>query len=387
MSVVVREITSKRDKKKFFKFYQQLYKGNKYYAPPLYIEDMAEFDPKDNTIYNLCKCRMFLAYKDNKIVGRIAGLIQPRVNEKNGVKELRFTRFDTIDDMEVTNALFDTLKQWAKKEGMTDIVGPMSFTDLCEEGMLVEGFDEQSIYADGYNYSYYVDHMQALGATKVVDWMCYRIEVPDQVDDRLEKMAFMVKKKNNYSILDIAHTPKKKLQAYMMDAMDVLNEAFAKLHGTSLLDPAQQKALMEKVMMILHQDLVTVVLQNDKVVGYGLMCANLNSVLRKARGNMLRVLPQFLHAIKHPGETVDMMNIGVLDEHVNKGVATMILYNSLKGLVKNKTKYIETGRELEDNHNVQNLWKNYQRIQNRRYRCFTLPVGNTEKNVADSSAE
>ncbi len=374
MAVVVREITSKRDKKKFFKFYQQLYKGNKYYAPPLYIEDMAEFDPRQNPIYNLCQCRMFLAYRDGKIVGRIAGLIHPRVNEKNNVRELRFTRFDTIDDMEVTNALFAKLVSWAKREAMTEIIGPMSFTDICEEGMLVEGFDQQSMYADGYNYAYYVEHMEALGATKVVDWMCYRIKGPTEVDPRLEKMAFMLMKKHNYTILDIAHTPKKKMQAYMMDAMNVLNEAFAKLHGTSLLDPVQQKALMEKVMMILHPDLVTVILQNDKVVGYGLLCANLNDVLRKARGNMLRVLPRFLHDVKHPGEVVDMMNIGVLDDHVNKGATALILYNTSKGLVKHNVKYLETGRELEDNHNVQNLWKNYDRVQNRRYRCYTLHV-------------
>ncbi len=374
MAVEIREITSKADKKKFFKFYQELYKDNEFHAPPLFIEDMAEFDPKENGIYHICKCRMFLAYREGKVVGRIAGLIHPRVNEKNNTKELRFTRFDTIDDKEVSSALFAKLTSWAQREGMTEIVGPMSFTDICEEGMLIEGFQEQSMYADSYNHSYYADHMEALGATKVVDWLCYRIKAPTEMDERLEKMAFMLMKKHDYTILDIAHTPKKAMKRYMLEAMDVLNEAFAKLHGTSLLDDKQKVALMEKVLMILHPDLVTVILQHDKVVGYGLLCANLNDILRKGHGKMLPIMLSFLNRVKRPGDVVDMMNIGVLDEHVNKGATALILYNTTKGLIKCNTKWLETGRELEDNHSVQNLWKNHEKVQNRRYRCWKIAV-------------
>lgn len=374
MSVYIKEITTKADKKRFLKFYQKLYWNNEFHAPPLYIEDMAEFDPKQNSIFDQCQCRMFLAYRGKKIVGRIAGLIHTRVNDKYNSKELRFTRFDAIDDIEVTRALFDTLINWAKQAGMTQIVGPMSFTDICEEGMLIEGFDQQSMYADSYNASYYVDHLNQLGAHKVVDWLCYRIDVPTQMDTRVEKLSLLLQKKYGYSVLDIKNTPKKKLLEYMNGAMDVVNEAFANIHGTSMLDDMQKKALCDKVMAILHPDIVTIVLHQDKVIGYGLLCPNLNKVLRKAHGSLLRALPQFIHATSHVGQVVDMMSIGVLDEHLKRGVPAIIMHNTLKGLIANGTQYLETGRELEDNHDVQNLWKNYNKIQNRKYRCWAIDV-------------
>ena len=167
--IEVKQIWSKKDKKKFFKFLIDLYKGNPYIVPNLYTDEFAEFDPAINDAFRFCECKMFLAYKDGKIAGRIAGIWHKGVNEKFGYKQLRFTRFDVIDDFEVTKALFAELYKWAKEIGMEEIIGPMSFSDLNEEGMLIEGFDRPSMYIELYNHPYYIEHMQKLGAYKVVD--------------------------------------------------------------------------------------------------------------------------------------------------------------------------------------------------------------------------
>ena len=178
--ITVKQISSKKDKKKFFKFLIDLYKNNPYIAPNLFADEFDEFDPEVNDAFRFADCKMFLAYKDGKIAGRVAGIWHRGANEKTGLKQLRFTRFDVIDDFEVTEALFAELFKWAKELGMDEIIGPISFSDLNEEGMLIDGFDRPSTYIEIYNSPYYVEHMQKLGAYKVVDWNCYRITVPEK---------------------------------------------------------------------------------------------------------------------------------------------------------------------------------------------------------------
>ena len=203
--ITVKEISSKRDKKKFFKFLIDLYKDNEYACPNLYMDEFAEFDPAVNDAFRFADCKMFLAYKDGKIAGRIAGIWHRGANEKSGLKQLRFTRFDVIDDFEVTKALFAELFKWAEQLGMDDIIGPISFSDLNEEGMLIAGFDKPSTYIEIYNYPYYVEHMEKLGAYKVVDWNCFRITVPDKIDERLQRLSDAIAKRNGYTILDVAY--------------------------------------------------------------------------------------------------------------------------------------------------------------------------------------
>jgi len=368
------DIRNKRDKKKFFKFYIDLYRDSPYAAPNLYMDEMPEFDPDVNDAFRFCECRMFLAYEGKKIVGRVAGILHKGVNEKNNVKQLRFTRFDVVDDFEVTKALFAKLTEWAKQLGMTEIVGPMSFSDLNEEGMLIDGFDQDSTYIEIYNHEYYVKHMEMLGAYKVVDWNCYRITVPEKMDERLLQMSQVIAKRYGYEILDVAHTPKKEMEKYILQAMQVLDEAFRNLYGTSPLSEKQMTRFTKTIFSVLKPEFATVVLHEGKVIGYGFMWPGLSNMMRKARGSIFfRGLPAFIKAMKHP-VVAELGSIGVVDEHLKHGVTSIIMAHSLEGLLANGTKYLETGPELEDNHNVQNLWKNYEKVLNKRHRCWGLKV-------------
>ena len=207
--IKVVQVSGKRDKKKFFKFLIDLYRGNPYAAPNLYADEFAEFDPNVNDAFRFADCKMFLAYKDGKLAGRIAGIWHRGANQKTGLKQLRFTRFDVIDDFEVTKALFEKLFEWARELGMDEIIGPISFSDLNEEGMLIEGFDKDSTYIEIYNYPYYVEHMQKLGAYKVVDWNSYRMSVPAERDVRLSRLAEAIKKRGGYEVLDVEGLPRR----------------------------------------------------------------------------------------------------------------------------------------------------------------------------------
>lgn len=387
--IKVKEISldSKRDKKKFFKFMIDLYAGNKHSSPNMYMDEMTEFDPKINDAFRFCEGRMFLAYKGRKIVGRIAGILHKYVNEKDNTKRLRFTRFDVIDDFEVTKALFSKIVEWAKELGMNEIIGPMSFSDLNEEGMLIDGFDKDSTYIEIYNNAYYVDHMEKLGAYKVVDWNCYRIKVPTEPNERLSRIANIVKRKNSYEVADVYSMSKKRdkteLKNIMLGCMDVLDEAFADLFGTSALSDKQKKREVDTLLQVFLPELGCAVLKDGKVICYGMCIPSMLEVLQKGKGHIfpLGLIP-YIKAMSRP-RVADMMSIGIAKEHQNLGAVSIVMDEILKGCIKLGIEYLETGPELEDNLNVQNLWKNYDRELVKRHRCWGIKVDELDKLLSE----
>lgn len=375
--ITVKEISSKRDKKKFFKFVIDLYKDNPHACCNLYADEFAEFDPKINDAFRFADCKMFLAYKDGKVVGRIAGIWHRGVNEKFGYKQLRFTRFDVIDDFDVTKALFDKLFAWAKELGMTEIVGPMSFSDLNEQGMLIEGFDKDSNYIEIYNYPYYVEHMEKLGAYKVVDWNCYTIKAPDEPSEKIKKLSDAVIERYGYEILDVAYYfkhDKKRLKEYVVEALGVLDEAFEDLYGTSPLNEKQKVREAKTLLSVLIPEFATVVLKDGKVIGYGYCIPSMKEVMQKSRGRLFPfgILP-YLRTMKSP-QTADLLSIAVAREHQGRGVPAIILYHCLEGLCKYRVKTLEAGPQLESNYRVQALWKNYGAEVTKKARCWGLRV-------------
>ncbi len=375
--IKVIQVSGKRQKKKFFRFLIDLYKGNRYAAPNLYADEFAEFDPNVNDAFRFADCKMFLAYKNGKIVGRIAGIWHRGSNDKTGLKQLRFTRFYVIDDFEVTKALFAKLYDWARELGMDEIIGPISFSDLNEEGMLIEGFDKDSTYIEIYNYPYYVEHMKRLGAYKVVDWNCYRMPVPAAMDPRLERIAGEIMKRGGYELLDIKYllkNDKPALDRYVMECLDVLDTSFAHLYGTSPLNEKQKRREMNTIYQVLVPEFAAVVLKDGQVVAYGFIMPSMLRVLQKARGSIFPfgIIP-YIRAMSRP-VVADMMSIGVRPDHANKGTVAIIMHHILKGLIEKKVRFLETGPELETNLNVQNLWKSFDRQLVKRRRCWGLKV-------------
>lgn len=379
--IVVREISSRKDKKKFFKFLIDMYCKNPYAAPNLYDDEMGEFDPEVNDAFRFCECKMFLAYKGKKIVGRIAGIWHKGVNEKNNVKQLRFTRFDVLDDFEITKALFAKLVEWAKEIGMDEIIGPMSFSDLNEEGMLIEGFDKDSTYIEIYNHPYYVTHMEKLGAYKVVDWNCYRIKVPEKSDERLTRIANLVARRNGYTVVDLPTVmkDKKELKRIMLNCMDVLDIAFSNLYGTSPLNQKQKEREVDTLNQIFLPELACAVKKDDQVICYGFCMPCINEAMRKGKGNIIPFgLFPFIKAMTHP-KVAEMMSVGVMPEHQSLGAVSIVMDEILRGCIKLGVEWLETGPELENNLNVQNLWKNYDRQLVKRHRCWGVKVSDLEK--------
>ncbi len=262
---------------------------------------------------------------------------------------------------------------------MEEIIGPISFSDLNEEGMLVEGFDKDATYIEIYNHPYYVEHMEKLGAYKVVDWRCYRIDVPEKPDPRIKRLASIVAKKNGFKLLDIKYLlkhDKKKLDEYVMKCLDVLDEASSPLFGTSPINEKQKRREMKTIYTALVPELAAIVVDEtgEEVVAYGYMMPSMNEVLQKGRGRFFPfgIIP-YIKAFKKI-EVADMMSIGITAKHKNSGAVAMIIDSCLDGLIQHGVKWIETGPQLEQNDNINNLWKSFNPRFTKRRRCWGLKV-------------
>ena len=369
------EVLNKKTEKDFLRFPLVLYKGNEYVVPSLIADEADEFNPEKNGAFEFCKCRRFVAYDDTgKVVGRIAGIINDAYNKKQNLKQMRFTRFDVIDDFSITELLFGQIKAWAKDEGMNEIIGPIGFSDFDKQGMLIEGFDKMSMFITIYNYPYYVEHMEKLGFTKGVDWVEYRLNVPEKVPTRIKELADRIQKRYGYEFVE-THGFKSVEKDVHEVIRTILNEAFSHLYGVTRVNDRQIKREADMLKQVWLDDFAMLVKDSQgKFVGYGFMAPSTSKALRKFNGKMnIGGILQLIHDIKHP-EVVDLYSIGVLDDYRNSGVNVMILARGIEMLIKNKVKYIETGPELETNTQVQSQWKFFEKTQHKRRRCWSLKL-------------
>ncbi len=372
MSVEIKEIKPTHSElKKFVQFGIDHYKGNDCFVPPLIMDDINTLTPEKNPSFDYCRARSFMAYRDGKPVGRITGIINDVVNERTGKKDLRFGFVEFIDDNEVVDALFDAISDWGRSEGMTDIVGPMGFTDMDHEGMLIEGFDQLGTMATIYNYPYYPKHMERRGMVKDADWVEYRMTVPDGIPEKHQRITEIVKKKYNLRV--VKFTSRKKLKdSYGQALFDLINRAYDKLYGYSPLNQRQIEYYIKMYLGILRLDDVCVIVDgNDKLVGVGISISSFSRALQKSRG---RIFPfgwwHLLKALRGKTDTVDLLLVAVDPEYQNKGVNALLFADLIPSYIKTGYKYAESNPEWEDNSGVQKQWEYFERRQHKRRRCF-----------------
>lgn len=374
MSIQIKEVLNKKDLKKWVDFPNKLYKDVPAYVPFLFNDEVNTFTKEHNPAYEFCETKLYLAYKDNKIVGRIGALINNAANKKWGTNAIRFTRFDFIDDYEVSQALFNKVLEWGKERGFTKVMGPIGFTDMDHEGMLVEGFDELNMSITFYNHPYYIDHMQKLGLEKDVDWVEYQIKVPEQIDPKYQKMSEFLLKRNGYKLVE--YTDRKVLKKDAYEAFGVIDEAFAKLFGTVPLTPAVIHQAIEDNISIVNMDYVCSVRdKDDKIVGFALLVPSIAKALKKSNGRMFPFgIFRMLKALYGKNDTLEMYFIAVQPELQKKGIPAIVMNHILKNCVKNGVKICETGPELEVNESVQSLWKGFDARHHKRRRCWKKEI-------------
>ena len=378
MAITIKKVTTKRDLKRFIRFNYELYKGNAYSVPDLYDDMLNTFNRKKNAAFEFCEAEYFLAYKDGKLVGRVAAIINHRANQAWGKKDVRFGWIDFTDDAEVSEALIRTVEQWGKERGMTDIVGPLGFTDMDAEGMLIEGFDQLGTMATIYNYPYYPQHMERMGFVKDADWVEFKIYIPDGIPDKHKRIADIIQRKYNLQIKK--YTSAKKIAAeYGQAIFRLINEAYSQLYGYSALSQRQIDQYVKMYLPILDLRMVTLITdQNGELVAVGISMPSLSEALQKAHG---RLLPfgwyHLLKALffKRRAKMLDLLLVAVKPEYQNKGVNALLFTDLIPVYQQLGFEYAESNPEMELNGKVQAQWEYFRTEQHKRRRAFRKAIG------------
>ena len=376
MAIIIKKVSSKKELKTFIRFNYELYKGNPYSVPDLYDDMLNTFSSKKNAAFEFCEAEYFLAYKDNKVVGRVAAIINNRANQTWDKKEVRFGWIDFIDDEEVSSALLKAVEDWGKQKGMDTITGPLGFTDMDAEGMLIEGFDQLGTMATIYNYPYYPQHMEKLGFEKDADWVEFKLYVPDQLPEKFVRISEIILQKYKLKIKKLTRKEIKE-KHYGQKIFDLINEAYAPLYGFSKMTQGQIDQYVNTYLPLLDLRMVSIVETEDgELVAAGISMASLSKALQKAKG---RILPfgwfYLLKAlfIKRP-KVLDLLLVGVKPEYQSKGVNALLCYDLVPTFKKMGFVYGESNPELEENKKVQAQWSAFESVQHKRRRAFKKAI-------------
>lgn len=377
MAITIRKVTTRKELKQFIRFNYELYKDNPYSVPDLCSDMLSTFSPKKNAAFEFCEADYFLAYKDGKLVGRIAAIINHRANEQWKQHTVRFGWIDFIDDKEVSRTLLDTVEQWGRERGMTSIQGPLGFTDFDAEGMLIEGYDELSTMATTYNHPYYPVHMEQLGFQKEADWVEYKIFVPEDIPEKHRRISEIIMKK--YGLKIKKYTSSKKIAAeYGQAIFELMNEAYAPLYGYSALTQRQIDQYVKRYLPILDLRMVSLIVDSDeKLVAVGISMASLSEALQRAKGKFFPFGWWYLAKalfIKRP-KILDLLLVAVKPDYQNKGVNALLFYDLIPIYKKMGFVFGESNPELEQNERVQAQWDYFERKQHKRRRAYKKRIG------------
>ena len=376
MAIEIREIHTKRELKQFIEFANKLYADCPYYCPPLFFDEMNCFNPETNPALEVCEYQLWLAYRDGKIVGRIAGIINRKANEKWGYKHVRFGWFDFIDDEEVSRALLDTVAAWGKERGMDGLNGPVGFTDFDHEGLLIDGYEYPAVMASLYNYPYYVQHIEAYGLTKEADWVELQVYPPDGCPERLCRIADIVKERSHVRVDKIKNT-RELVRKYGIEYMDVIDTAYQKLYNFQPMTVKQKNYYKDMYFPLLNFDFVTIVVnEKDEIVGVGLGMPDISDALRKCGGKLLPFgWYHLLKALKAKKmEAFSFLLVAIRPDYQDKGIMALLFQDQIPIINKYGIKRLETTNILETNtKNIANFTQFDHKIH-KRHRAYIKPL-------------
>ncbi len=376
MAILIKAVTSRKDLKIIARFANNLYKGNRFYVPSMPWDDLNTFDKEKNGAFEFCEAGFYLAYRGSEVVGRVAAIVNSKANEAWKVRQVRFGWFDFIDDIEVSRALLGKVIEFGRERGMTQIVGPLGFTDFDPEGMLVEGFDRLSTMALIYNHPYYPEHMNKLGYVKETGWVEYRITIPEELPERHIKLAQLVMERNGLKIRKLTRRQVKK-EKYGRKLFELINETYCVLYGYSLLSEKQIDLYVDVYLGLVDLRMVTFIEDSEgNLIAAGVTMPSLSEALQKCRGELLPF--GWWHLLKSmylkKPDTLDLLLVGVKPEWQNKGVNSLLFLDLFKTVKDMGFKYAETNANLETNAKVQARWAPFEKELHKRRWVFAKEI-------------
>lgn len=371
--IEIREINNKKEIKKFLNFPLKLYKGNKSYVPPLYGDELKMFK-KNYMYYDQAESKFWNAYKDGKMVGRIQAILQKKANEKWNQKRVRFTRFDSIDDQEVANALFKVVEDYAKEKGMNEVVGPLGFSDLDREGLLIKGFEYLNTFEEQFNYPYYQTLLENYGYGKDVDWIEHRVIPNKEKNDKLYNLSIKLMEKFELRLVK-GLSYKQFQKKYKEQFFELLDDSYDKLYGTVPFSDGMKDLLINNFTPLINMDYLTAVVDKDnKIVAFSIAFPSIGEELQKSGGHLYPLTAlKILHRVRHP-RRIDLGLIGVDSSKALTG-ATAILIGYIAHMMDvDHLEYMESNLNLEDNEDIIKIFHHFDVIEHKRRRSFVKKI-------------
>lgn len=372
MAVIIKEVQTRSELRKFVNFPEKLYRDNPYYVPPIVFDQMDTLDQKKGAAQEFCDSKLYLAYKDGELVGRVAAIINKLANKQWDHKEVRFGWYDFVDDREVSKALMDKVEEFGRQYGMESVVGPLGFTDFDPEGLLVEGFDQMSTMALIYNHPYYVEHFEALGLGKDADWIEYKVFIPKQLPDRLQRISKIIEQRSNVHVVPLTKKMVKK-QGYGPKLFKIINECYKNLYNFTVLPEKMADKYIGFYLTVLDMRYVTVIEnEKDEIVAFGVTMPSLSKALQKSRGKLFPFgwwhLGKALF-IKHD-VGAELLLVGVNPDYQNSGVNSLVFADMFRKYSEMGIQWAETNAILETNLKNQGQFRDFDHECKKRRRSF-----------------
>ena len=372
------EVKTKAERQEFVRFPLRLYKNCPQFVPPLYGDELKIFTDK-NAYVDTCDMVCFLAKREGKTVGRIQGILQKQYNELHGEKRVRFSRFDAIDDVEVAKALFDAVEGWAKEQGMESVCGPLGYSDLEREGLLIEGFDQLSTFEEQYNYEYYPKLVEACGYAKEIDWLEFALRTPKMKNEMLARVADRALELSKLHVVDSDTMSKKEyIDRYKDGVFECIDLCYRHLYGTVPFTESMKKQLIDQFMLVINKKYLIVICdENDRVVSFALCIPSFGEALQKSAGRLTPVaLWKLLSVVRKP-KVVDLALVAILPEYQSAGINAVMLQKMTEYLERGDIEHFETNLNLETNTQVMAQWKYFDAEQHKKRRSYLKNI-NTE---------
>ena len=374
-NVRIIRVKTMAERREFVRFPLRLYKNNEYFVPPLFSDEMKIFTDK-NAYSDTCVSVFFLAKRDGKTVGRIQGIIQNQSNELHSERRIRFTRFDAINDASVAAALFDALEAWGKEQGMDTVCGPLGYSDLEREGLLIEGFDKLSTFEEQYNYDYYASLIEGCGYEKEIDWLEFQLRAPKQKNVMLARVAERALELSKLHIVDPDSMSKKEyISRYRDGVFECIDRCYSHLYGTVPFTESMKEQLVDQFMMVINKRYLIIICdESDKVVSFALCIPGFGKSLQKSGGRLTpAALVRMLKAINYP-KVADLALVAILPEYQAMGINAVMLQRMMEYLESGDIEYFETNLNLETNVQVMAQWKYFDAKQHKRRRSYIKKI-------------
>lgn len=369
MSVTIKPCDTVSDLKDFVEFPYKLYSNNAYWVPPMKNDELNSLQKYKNPAFNDCDTQFWLALKNGKVAGRVGAIINKAYNEKTGNQLCRISRIEFIDDKEVSKALLDTAEKWAKEKGMKGIHGPLGFTNLDHQAILIEGFDHLPSIASEYHLPYYKEHLESAGYEKEIDWVEFRLKLESAIPEKALKLNDMIQRRYNLKVIHFK--TRNEMTTYAPKILELLNVAFGELFSFVKMSKELSAFYINKYFNILNPKFVKVIEDKDgNLIGFIVSLPSLSIAMQKAKGKLFPFgWYHIMKALKKP-KVVDLLLTGIHPDWQAQGVSALLITELQKVMLEHGVEYVETTGMIETNEKAINHWKNYDHIQHKRKRCF-----------------